>query len=265
MSNRVQTVDVIRSLVSLMGVTVLITAITDNGDDTYTLETSNTYWLQPSFEITIDSEDYTVVSIVRNTSFIISGTILPTAESFNLGYPSYFHGTLIQTTNELNKEDIKNVTPMVYCYEEIKDIEQSGDSALDRISDVTLYFLTQANFKDYLTDDYLNNCHYQMRALADRFLEICKASYLIGVIGTKEFTNRTKMTVRAPEGAGKNLFNSELSGVQLRLSDFPINKIACSGVINLSSNYTLVINVHGELQSTTTITRLNDETYNVTI
>jgi len=266
MSGRAQTVDIIRSLVTLMGVTVLIDTITDNGNDTYTLETENTYWIQPSFTVTIDSEDYTVVSVVRNTSFIISGTNLPTVASFNIAAPSYFHGTLIQTKLEILDQDIKTITPMIYCLEELVDYEQPGDSSLDRKSDVTLYFITQANFSDYLTADYLNNCHYPMRAMCDRFIEVCKSSSLIGKLNTGQslkYTNINQLKVRINSESGKNLFDKDLSGVRLEISEFPINKIGCQTVVSLSSNMTLVINVHGELQSTTVITRAIDETINV--
>lgn len=259
MSNKVQTVDIIRSLVALMGVTVLLDTITDNGDDTYTIETNNTYWLQPTFVVTIGGVDYTIDSVVRNTSFVLSGsTTVPTAASFILPEPYYAHGTLIETGIELAKEDIKEITPMIYCLEPIRDEEQAGDSALDRESNITLYFITQANFKDWLTADFLAKTAYTMRALADRFIEVCKASSLIGKIekATRDFTNIYKMTVKSTSQDGKNMFSTQLSGVMLEIPDFPITKLGCSGVVNLSSSVTIV-NSDGSFSVTTP----NNSTY----
>ena len=53
--------------------TVTIDLITDNGNDTYQLDTCCTYWLRPCKTITIDSVNYRIQSFVQNESLTVKG------------------------------------------------------------------------------------------------------------------------------------------------------------------------------------------------
>jgi len=96
--NKVETVEIIRDLV-----TVLVTELTgssawvDNSDGTFTLPICRTYWLKAQDVITVDGTDYTVTNVTRDTSVTVTAASVPTALTFYLDAPSFYHGTIVQT------------------------------------------------------------------------------------------------------------------------------------------------------------------------
>ncbi|RLI45313.1 hypothetical protein DRO61_10730, partial [Candidatus Bathyarchaeota archaeon] len=72
-----ETVDIIREIVEGINKTIEIDSVVDNGDGTYTLLTCKTLYIQENFPITINSNDYTVTTVVKNTSIVVKGDVLP--------------------------------------------------------------------------------------------------------------------------------------------------------------------------------------------
>jgi len=231
--NIVETVDIVRSLVSELNKTINIDSIVDNLDGTYTVETCDTYYLHECLKITIDAVTYTVKSVEKNVSFVIKGDVLPTATSFELPAPFYFHGTVIQTNQELINFDQFDKLPMAYLLEVLEDDFFNRDEINDRESDIRLFFLTTANFADWKTGDHYKSAIEPMRSVAYNFINVLNNSKLINIFATYTLINRVNFGVYTTDkGNTKNIFNDNMSGVELRLT-LPIRKVLnCNNICN---------------------------------
>ena len=220
---RKETVDIVKDLVSSMSFTFVATAMVDNGG-TYTFTTCNTYHLQECFEVTIDGAVFTITDVNKNVSItvkpILDSTPAPTVLTFSIYNPYYFYGTVIQTNLEL--EQISNSsakTPMIYLLEVAEDKFFSNDNQLERESDLRIFFLTQANFVDWKTQDTYENAINPMRSLCYSFIDTLKASKIIGRFNEYRLTNHTKFGVyMTDKGYEQRIFNDNLAGVEMRIS-----------------------------------------------
>ena len=223
---RTPTVDVVRSLSDLLEFTVGITSMTDNGDGTYTLGTCNTYHLQPGFTVTIGGEDYVIESVIRNEEIVVSGTVTITDPTFVAYTPFYYHGTPIQVSRELTEINVaSDKTPMTFLSRELKERYFSRDSAIDREVPCRIFFLTQYN-QDWLFDEMHKYATQPMRELAFQFVDICKASKLIGKFEDFEINEKEKVGISTSGKDKKNFGNAYLSGVELLIT-LPINRENC--------------------------------------
>jgi hypothetical protein len=242
MINRTPTTDIIESIVNLLSFDYAITSVTDNLDGTYTLTSNNTYHLQPTFVVSIDSVDYTVVSVVRNTNIVVSGTVLPTATSFTVYTPYYFHGTPVQVSNELTEINVSSEkTPMVYLSEALKEKYFGRGSAIDRTTNCRLFFLTQCE-TSWLTERFHSDAIQPMTDLANEFIEKLRASKLIGNFEENgyEITTLQRVSIETSGKGKKNFANECLSGVELNI-ELPIvrgNNMCPPTIIVVPTGYT---------------------------
>ena len=227
---RAETVDIVKDLVGSMSFTMTITLINDNGDDTYTLYSCNTYHLQECFKVLYEGANWTITNVDKNVSItikpVLDSTPIPTTMELDVYDPYYFYGTVIQTNLEL--EQISNSslkTPMVYLPTVLEDTFYNDDNRLERESDIRLFFLTQANFADWKTQDTYTNAIEPMRALAYSFIDTLNDSKIISNFAEYRLTNHSKFGVYVTDkGYEKRIFNDDLAGVELRIS-LPIVQI----------------------------------------
>jgi hypothetical protein len=124
--------------------------------------------------IEIDGEKYVVKSVQKDVSFVISGSVLPTATQFNLYQPKFFHGTpkAIQTELSAIKKG-QDKTPVFLLHEIVRENNQSRnfESVLEKEVDVQLFIMDTAKFKEWKTDDHYNVCIVPMRRLLELFVD----------------------------------------------------------------------------------------------
>jgi len=227
---RDETVDIVKDLVGSMSFTMDLTLINDNADGTYTLYGCNTYHLQECFKVNYEGASWTITNVDKNTSItikpVLDSTPIPTTLELDVYDPYYFHGTVIQTNLEL--EQISNSslkTPMIYLLEVLEDTFYNDDNALEREADLRLFFLTQANFVDWKTQDTYNNAIEPMRSLCYSFIDTLNASKIISNFAQFRVINYTKFGVyMTDKGYEKRVFNDNLAGVELRIS-LPIKRV----------------------------------------
>jgi len=214
----VETVDIIRDLVALLRLKVTIDSVTDNANGTYTITTCDTRHIQTGMPITIDTVDYVVKSFVKDTSFVLEGDSIVTASSFFLDAPKFWHGSILETNKNLTGIlDMNEKVPMVYLRRPYRDSFNEADSAIERDSDVTLYFLCEDVFKDDI-DKRDIECIYTMRSLLYSFVEMLRRNKYIGEIGSFQVENKEKFGVVNSKGTEKVLFDTPLSGCELNIS-----------------------------------------------
>jgi hypothetical protein len=237
--NRKQTVDIVEDLVTLINTELTGTsAWVDNGDGTYTITLCNTYWLNTMETVTIDSVEFTDLVVVKDTSLTVTGASIPTAITFFLDVPSYYHGTVIQTNEEItaSSPNVTARTPMVYLLEIISDDFKSDEDSLERTSDLRLFFLTEADEKNWKTDTHYTDAIDPMRKMVSFFVdEVLKKSKGLGKIEEYTVTNHANFGVYTTDkGHTKKIFNDSYSGCELRIT-LPIKadmSCGCDGVFS---------------------------------
>lgn len=227
---KAETVDIIGGLVSLLSTGRLVgdSQWIDNGDGTYTLPLCRTYWFKigDKIEDPVTLEILDVTDVQRNESITVRASLLPTNNIVKLPDVKYFHGTVINTNNELsNIPNSEDKTPMVYLLEQFEERHFEGDSVLDREVTLRLFFLEEANSNEWTTDEHYSNAIWYTNEMIQYFLyEILFKTKGIGRINEYFITNRVNFGVyQTDRGTIQQTFNDQLTGKELRIT-IPISK-----------------------------------------
>ena len=229
---RKSTVQIVRELVSKMKFPFKIKSVTDHGDGTYTLITGSTHYIQKGSNtvFVIGGNDYEILEVVINTSVKVKGSVLPVASTFNLPAPKFFHGTIKQTNTELSEElDMANKCPMVYLLRPLSqtvDALDLNDPLVEREAELTLFFLTEADFGWAYTDDFDHNALDPMWSMANTFIDTVRNDDGIDKIGTYRIDEKIKFANYNINGSDKILFKDNLSGQELNIT-LPIRSSCC--------------------------------------
>lgn len=220
--NKQETVDIIKDLVTL-----LVTELTgdgawvDNSDGTFTMPLCRTYWLKAQDTITIDSVEYEVIDVVRDTSVTVNATSAPNGLTFFLDAPSFYHGTIIQTNQELSQDskDVSERSPMAYLLRDLEETFFNDENLLDRETNIRLFFLHDTNFQDYTTELADEETLEPMRSMAYFFVEeVLKKSKLIARFDDYTIRDYLRFGRENASGYTDNIFNDNFSGVELSVT-----------------------------------------------
>jgi len=223
----IPTVDIIDTLLAGFNPKLKIKNVVDNLDGTVTITVCEPLNLRLGLTFTLNSVVYTVIAIDGNDITYTTAVLPVKGDYVYPTKPFYFHGTPIATNNQLSTINLhSSKLPMVYLIELLKDkFILDKDSAIDRESTVRLFFLDEANFADWDTDQHyaLNIVPQANYALA--FIEYLKNHAMVGLItGEAELTYYAKFGLSVTQnGVTKNLFNEQLSGVDFTIT-IPITK-----------------------------------------
>ena len=201
------------------------------GSGLQTIKVCETSHLRPGSIITIGIIEYEVVSIVGTLITLKGGSTITTSGTFAFPEVFFFHGTPIMVGSELNNiRDSEAKTPFIYLYEVLEDefIEEVG-SSIERNSNLRLFFLDQANFKDWDTEHHYSEAIVPMNKLSAEFIHFLKTNGNIGLFPNFSLIYHANFTIKyTTNGHETRLFNDELSGVELKIN-LPIKKsFVCS-------------------------------------
>ena len=155
------------------------------------------------------------VSFKGVTETLVSRDMTP----YEVPYVYFFHGTPIAVGAELDKiNNANNKTPMVWMMENFQ--ERFYDDPLLRLERETtlrLFFLTQANHRQWVTQQAYDHCIAPMRRLMELFVEVIKNDGTFDVTDlTYSVYNYAKFGVYINEkGMPTNKFADNLSGVEM--------------------------------------------------
>ncbi len=215
--------NLIGNLISPLRESYIISSITNVGT-LYTINTSDTNSLTVGDYISISGNNYVITSLTTNVKFTVVSTISIIGTTWTALTPYYFYGTPIMVSNEIDKlKNYKQKFPIVVLFETISaDVDDDPKSNIERTASLELYFMDEANFVDWNHEDYYTNVINRMQVLVDLFIDTCKDSPLIGTFTKHKETNYSKWNMIRLD-TGKNVFNSELSGIGVNI-DLPIKK-----------------------------------------
>jgi hypothetical protein len=229
---RKETVLVIGELIEDWELSFVIDSVVDNGDGTYTLNVPKTFYLVSGKRriLTINLIDYVILEVVNNESVKLKGTDandvplpVPPSDTFNLPVPFYFNGTIVQTNMEIKKEDdLSQKTPMIFLrrpFSETIDAMDQVDTDIANKADITLYFLTEADFAEWSTSEHDEHAIVPMRNLMYEFIEMLKRnSRYIERLSDYQATDQIKFGLVTQNGVTKGLFSDNYSGVEMDIS-----------------------------------------------
>lgn len=220
MNYRDSIITLVQQPVEAMTFPVTIDNIVANGND-YTLTCCDVYHAQPGFIVTIDGQQYTIVSVTYPGTLVVrdlTGTNPITAESFDMYTPFFFHGTPIETNVELGQvKDAAEKTPMVWFLENFSEkFNDNEEETLERESTCRIFFLTQADHNKWLTDDFYSNAILPMHRLLENWIADLKENKRFETQDLEyTTTNHIKFGVYiANKGVQSSLFSDKLSGVE---------------------------------------------------
>ena len=227
----IHTVDLIKEIVDSFDPKTVIKQVS-TGVDTV-LKVCNLMYIREQSKVKINNIEYTVKSVDEENKEITIAGIIPVnpGDYIQGGTVHYFHGTPIATANQLVQiQQVQNKTPLLYLLEVISDrFDEDPESSIDRESDMNLFFLDEANFKDWDTDQHYSGAIKPMSNLATMFKEHLKTSIGIGVIDESTMSYHAKfgLSIRNESGHLKNLFPETFSGVQLRIKIPFLKSLIC--------------------------------------
>ena len=212
---------------------ITISAIIDNMDGTYTLNTCCTYWLRPCKTITIDGTDYKIQSFVQNESLTVKGDILPTASTFTITAPFYKHGTPRATNNELFQVDADIELPLVWLLEILtQSVFRAEENPLDYSSDLRLFFLDEYDPEDDLTSDLYTDIIRPMTSMVDEFIKEVELDGDYNDVDEYRTINWSKFGVYTTnKGSTSKVLDAYLTGVEVRINLEVMKKTECNDCV----------------------------------
>jgi len=221
----IQQIQILKDLIEGTLHRVFITdgSIVDNGDNTWTFSTCNTFYLNIGKTVVIDSVSYKITDFTLNSSLTvrpITGTNPVTASQFDIDSPIFKHGSPQLISNEFLNE---NTYPFIWLVQ-INKISNDGsfDSLVNSTMETNLMFLMDSNKQDWLIDDHYINAIYPLLNEINFFMNIIQKR--VDLFG-EEIDWDTKDHVNfgdylTDQGNKKQIITDEVSGVLLQL-DLP--------------------------------------------
>ena len=216
-------VNLIGTIIDSFRDTYAITSITHVGT-IYTINTADTKRLEVGSYVTISGNNYEVLTLIANTSFTISSAINVIGTSWKALAPYYFYGTPIMISNTLDKyKNYKQKFPVIVLFETMPAVVNDDTSLnIERVVSLEMYFMDEANFKDWSHDEYYTYVIDVLQTYVDDFITKISNHRQIGALDKHNETPYSKWNLVRLD-TGKNVFNSELSGIKLEI-DLPILK-----------------------------------------
>lgn len=210
------TVDILEDFISRMKLSGEILSSTNDGTNT-TIIVEKTFHARKNMKIIVDDLEYTIVSVVNNESIEFLGT--PSNPiSYTVPNPFYFHGTPLMTNNHINRAQDSQKVPMAYLYEILRETEKNIYSSIKRESEIRLFFLDNANFDEWQTDDHYSKRLIGLNNFVNEFITQARKSVCCFYLDETEFTriNHVNWGVYVNnKGNEKRIFDDDLTGVEL--------------------------------------------------
>jgi len=217
-------ISLIETIISSIRDTASITNITHTGT-TYSVFTPDTKRLIVGDFISISGNNYQILTLTTNVRFTITSIISVIGTSWTALAPYFFYGNAILISNTLDKIKIyQQKFPIIILYLPIKTQDNYNDTEnLETTATIQIDFMDEANYQDWSSDQYITNVATPLQLYIDAFITECQNNHNIiaSLMNTGNRTIYDKWILQLENG--KNVFNSELSGIGLTV-DLPIKR-----------------------------------------
>ena len=170
-----------------------------------------------------DDQAYIIESIDYSTNII---TLTDDFESpLGVAYlerPSYKYGTPKTTNKEWSANEL-GVTPCIWLVEPVDETPQGTQSSVERESNLRLLLLDSRDSVNWLNKDIHNLRSKQLYAIQEEIKETIERNPIFKPISNFSSRNLTKLGTENAQGFEKNIIDSDLTALDLRLT-LPIYK-----------------------------------------
>ena len=202
--------------------TVVSSVITGGNTE---LNLGNTYHARTGTIVDIDGTSAEVVSfdsVLNNIEVVgeFNSPLLVTVPN-----PFFFHGTPYKTNTHISYLDAGQKFPMIYLYEIIEEeLQNEESSGLYEIAELRLFFLDNANFAEWTTDQHYSEVITGQRKAAEEFKNKLNVYRLFDRPSFIKILNHANFGQFFDlKGHLQSIFNEYTSGVEMRLK-LPIRK-----------------------------------------
>lgn len=180
---------------------------------------SDIKWATKGIPILLDGQMSEPVETFEVGEYITLPNIILTPTVTAVLKPKFFHGTYLETANELVQiRDILDKIPMVYINEIINpQIDYTGREPYEEVTRCKIFFLTPMDYKNWGNDIAYTNAVYPMYSLLKAFVTAYNKDPRTGKIEIGDTTPRVRFVVRyrVDSKGFKDVFTDQLSGVEV--------------------------------------------------
>jgi len=225
------TVNIVRDLVSQLTFVEQILACEVLINNQVQLTVCNTHGLVDGSIILLGAVEVLVIDVIDGDKIIIAGTSCPLETELTIPAPTYLHGTIKATNEELGLiKNNRTTFQIVYLFEVLSERGNRNPTInLGRRAELIMFFLTTPKGKTELTPTKYEEYIDPMNTLKEDFIDLIEESSIIGSIEEDEWTTFPHSIAGFHDRLGhiKDFFNESYSGVELRIS-LPIDKKGCT-------------------------------------
>lgn len=139
-----------------------------------------------------------------------------------LELPTYKYGTPKATNKEWKPNEL-GVTPCIWLVEPVEEQPFGRESSIERESDLRLLFLDSRDAVNWLNKDIHEQRSRSLYALQEEFVNTIERNSIFKRFSNYSLRNLTKLGTESAQGFEKNIINSDLTALDLRLT-LPIYK-----------------------------------------
>lgn len=235
--------DLIKGIIELIDVSVPVLSTTDNGGGSYTFVLGELKWLRIGKLLTGGTDEtFKVKAIVFEEStgytvetVLVSGTPTTNYTVLNVPVPYYWHGSVRMINSEISKiKRSVNKTPLFYL-RTLSPISYNNDRTSRFLynTDIDLFILDEANYKDWISDDYYTEVIEPLESLMNAFIDQVKKQNQIIEETPYSTTPVIKFASSDSNGNLRKYFTDDLSGWRIQM-DLQVKNCldCCDGKIN---------------------------------
>jgi len=208
-----------REIIDKLDLSINVLSINAN-----TIHVCNLKWAQVGKVLTAeDGQEYTIINIdYVNNDITFSTPFVSSIGFVFLERPKYKYGTPKTTNVEWSPNEL-GVTPCIWLVEPLNETFLGNDSSVERESPLRLLLLNSRDAVNWLNKDIHDMRSKQLYSLQDEIIETIEANPIFKKYKDFDSRNLTKLGTESAQGFEKNIIDSDLTALDLRLT-LPIYK-----------------------------------------
>lgn len=204
----------IKQIIDTIDCSIKVTSVSSLGSNKYKLFTTNTKWA--TFGKLLGGKKITEVSL--NEYIVVTSTTALVKGYYDLAAPFFYYATFLDANSELiKKKSTNDKLPFIYLHLNAPETFGSEMDMIDFESDCAIYFMVDADPKNWLTPDHYQNAIKPMKQLVRAFIislsNYAKTNAAYNLTYTQN--DYVNFGTTSENGVIKKIFTDNMSGVEL--------------------------------------------------
>ena len=208
----------IQNVINTIDCGIKVTSVESLGAGKYKMYSGNTKWA--TFGKQLGGKG--ILEVSQDNYIIIKASSAPSVGIHTLPIPFFFFGTFLDTNKELEKKKSSNdKLPMIYLHLNAPEQYKDDFSLMDFESDCAIYFMVDADPKNWLTGDHFSNAIKPMKYLVKQFIMALKNYPYTNASWELTYTENDYVNfgnVQNTKGVVDKIFTDNISGTELLIN-----------------------------------------------